>query len=330
MRTRSLTAAVIVAIAVGLAVTATAVWAGPDRITPSTERTGDPELAARLAGHATTGHHRLAAFTIDGGETTFAGLGADEHDEFEIGSLTKTFTAGILADRGLEETTVGEIIAAEGSDIADVTLRELADHTSGLPRLAGLGWWTMFTTALTGGNPYAGITREDVIDAALGAPLSDRGGYSYSNLGSALLGQLLALEAGTPYEQLLAEHHLAPLGMTDTYPMIDGSVSPTAPRGLQSTGDHAEPWEMGGYLPAGGLRSTPADMARYATRLLEDGVPDLAWGVDDDGTRRHNGGTYGFSTTLLVNPDTGRAVFVAGDTEHDVETVADALHAELP
>lgn len=188
----------------------------------------------------------------------------------------------------------------------------------------------MFTTALTGGNPYAGITRDDVIDAALGAPLSDRGGYSYSNLGSALLGQLLALEAGTPYEQLLAEHHLAPLGMTDTYPMTDGSVSPTAPRGLQSTGDHAEPWEMGGYLPAGGLRSTPADMARYATRLLEDGVPDLAWGVDDDGTRRHNGGTYGFSTTLLVNPDTGRAVFVAGDTEHDVETVADALHAELP
>ena len=320
----------LIAIAVGLAVTAAAVLLGPARITPSTQHTGDPTLAATLAEHATTGHHRLAAFTIDGGETTFAGLGADEHDEFEIGSVTKTFTAGILADRGLEETTVGEIIDASGSDIADITLRELADHTSGLPRLAGLPWWTMFTTAVTGGNPYAGITRENVIDAALGAPLSDRGEYSYSNLGSALLGQLLAIEADTTYEQLLAGRYLEPLDMADTYPMADGSVSPDAPRGLLSTGDRAEPWEMGGYLPAGGLRSTPADMARYATRLLEDGVPDLAWGVDDDGTRRHNGGTYGFSTTLLVNPETGRAVFVAGDTEHDVETVADALHAELP
>lgn len=326
---RNRTIALVIAVAVGLAVTATAVAAGPARITPSSERTGDPALAAQLAAHATTGHHRVAAFTINGGVTTFAGLGADEHDEFEIGSVTKTFTAGILADRGLEETTVGEIIDAASSEIGDVTLRELADHTSGLPRLAGVSWWSMFSTAITGGNPYAGITREDVIDAALGASLTDRGEYSYSNLGSALLGQLLAIEAGTTYEQLLDEHHLVPLGLANTYPMVDGSVSPAAPRGLLSTGDVAEPWEMGGYLPAGGLRSTPADMARYATHLLDNGVPDLTWATRDDGAAWHNGGTYGFSTTLIVDPEAGRAVFVVGDTEHEVDPLADALFTQL-
>ncbi|NLA54706.1 MAG: beta-lactamase family protein [Corynebacterium humireducens] len=319
----------IAAVLVGLAVTALAVLLGPDRITPSPERTGAPALAARLSELATTGHHRLAAFTIADGQTTFAGLGADEHDEFEIGSVTKTFTAGILADRGLEETTVGEIIDAAGSELDDVTLRELADHTSGLPRLPGVPLWTTLTTAFTGGNPYAGITREDVIDAALDAPLTGRGEYSYSNLGVALLGHLLAAEAGTTYEELLAEHRLTPLGMGDTYLMTEGSVPADAPRGLLSTGDEAEPWEMGGYLPAGGLRSTPSDMARYATHLLQEGVPDLAWDVREDGTLGHNGETYGFSTMLLVHPDTGRAVFVAGDTEREVVSLADTLLEEL-
>src|ERR1700737_2904340 len=60
---------------------------------------------------------------------------------FEAGSLTKTMTATLLAvmgrDGGLSlETTVGALLGPEAGAAADVTLRQLATHTAGLPRLA--------------------------------------------------------------------------------------------------------------------------------------------------------------------------------------------------
>lgn len=313
-----------------LIIAALALVAGPRRAEVATERTGDPELAARLAGLAEPGHHRLSTFLIEDGAVTYAGLGMDEHSEFEIGSLTKTFTAEILANqidagRVSAETTVGEIIDAGDAPVGDVTLAELADHTSGLPRLGGTNWLGGIMSGFTGANPYAGISRENVIDAALAAELSGRGEWAYSNLGPALLGQLLAIEADTTYEQLINGQILEPLGMTETYLMTPGSVPEDAPRGLYSGEQEAEPWEMEGYLPAGGLRSTAADMARYATHLLEHGLPGHAWMEAEDGTLEHTGGTYGFSTILVLDPVSGRAVFTAGDTGTRVGDLSHAL-----
>lgn len=332
MRTSS-TTAVVATVVVGVAVTAIALLLGPSRISPSTDRTGDPDLSARVADHARSGHHHLGTFTIADGETTFAGLGADENTEFEIGSVTKTFTAEILANqveagRVSLDTTVGDLIDAGDAPVADVTLRELANHTSGLPRLGDRDVIGDILSSVTGSNPYEGVSQQDLIDQALDAELSDRGEESYSNLGPALLGQLLAIEADTTYEDLLQEQILDPLGMTSTYPMTYGSVSDNAPRGLVSTGREAEPWEMGGYIPAGGIRSTPADMALYAEHLLSDGVPDIAWSTRDDGARSHSGGTYGYSTMLIVDPDRGRAVFTVGDTSAGVADLADHLWEE--
>ncbi|MDO5511877.1 serine hydrolase [Corynebacterium sp.] len=316
-----------------LTVTALLLWLGPRPVQVSAERTGDPELAARVAEHAGSGHHHLSALLLDADGPRFAGLGADEHTEFEIGSVTKTFTAQIMANhiaagRITEDTTVADIIDAGDSEIADVTLRELADHTSGLPRLPRGFLFSSLITSITAANPYAGISREEVIDDALNASLSDRGEQEYSNLGVALLGQLIAIEAGSTWEELVDEQILTPLDMTATYAMTDGAVAESAPRGLTTTGRHAEPWEMGGYLPTGGLRSTSADMARYAAHILETGVPDFTWSTDDDGRRTHHGGTYGYRTTLIIDEASGRAAYVAGDTTADVHEVAQALLEE--
>src|SRR5699024_9318819 len=122
--------------------------------------------------------------------------GADENTEVEIGSVTKTFTTELLRQQVESgdidlQTTVGDIIEVEGSEVSDVTMVELANHTSGLPRLDkdNLGLVrTIFTE-----HPYAGITQDDVFDAARNASLSDGGEQSYSNFGAALLGQLLAV-----------------------------------------------------------------------------------------------------------------------------------------
>lgn len=302
-----------------------------------TATTGDAALAeeVRTALDGGPGHHALAVSRIHpDGTTAFAGFDADEHTEFEIGSVTKTFTAQILinqieAGRVTLDTTVGEIIDAGDAAVADVTLRELADHTSGLPRLGGSnGIITSVVTSLTGANPYEGTSPEDVIDDALTASLSGRGEFDYSNLGVALLGQLLAVEADTTYGHLLDEQILEPLGMTDTYLMETGTVPADAPRGLLTTGRVAQPWETDGYGPTGGLRSTPADMARWARFLLDSGVPEITWGEGPDGSHSHNGGTYGYSSTLIVDPEQQRAVFTVGDTMHDVDAVADHLWKE--
>lgn len=323
-------AVALAAVGAGLLALTALLALGPRPLNPVEEFNGDPALAARLSELAEPGHHRIAAFTIHDGETTVAGLGAGEDLEFEIGSITKTFTAEILrnqiaAGRVTEETTVGEILNVTGAPVADVTLGELADHTSGLPRLAGIGLFRTLTSALLGTNPYEGITGDDLIDAALNSGLSRRGEEHYSNLGVGLLGQLLAAEADTTYEALVQEQILGPLGMTDTYVMTGGSVPPTAPRGHLPSGRVAQPWEMGGYNPAGGIRSTAADMARFAEHLLADGLPDYTWAESDTGYHWHNGATYGYSAMLIIDADDGRAAFAVGDTAGPLEDLTAAL-----
>ncbi|GAB2507046.1 D-alanyl-D-alanine-carboxypeptidase/endopeptidase AmpH precursor [Corynebacterium atrinae] len=316
---------IVLSILAGLAVLAAAIVVGPSKVTVSDERTGDPALAASLAEHAQRGHHHLSAFTMVGDDTTFAGLGADENTEYEIGSITKTFTAELLA-RTDDSQTVGEIIDVPGAPIADVTLRELADHTSGLPRLGKTNVFRDIYLQMTAGNPYAGHTRDELLAEVADSELSQRGEFNYSNLGSALLGHLLAMEAGTTYEELLHDVVLGPSGMDDSYLMTFGSVPPDAPRGFNAAGREAEPWEMDSYLPAGGLRSTATDMARYARHAT---VPDVAWVVREDGSRAHNGGTFGYSSILIVDRATNKAVYVVGDTDLGVEDIAYALWGSI-
>lgn len=69
---------------------------GPRDISVASEHTGDAEIASALESLAEDGHHSLAAFTYDDGEVRYGGLGADEHTEFEIGSITKTFNAELV------------------------------------------------------------------------------------------------------------------------------------------------------------------------------------------------------------------------------------------
>jgi CubicO group peptidase (beta-lactamase class C family) len=88
------------AVAVGL-VAAVALAGALIRPSPpslSTAVTGDVALAARARPLLPGALDRVSIAVVDGAAVTYAGFGADEHTEYEIGSVTKTFTAALLAD----------------------------------------------------------------------------------------------------------------------------------------------------------------------------------------------------------------------------------------
>ena len=127
---------------------------GPRDISVASEHTGDAEISSALEHLAEDGHRNLAAFTYDDGEVRFGGLGADEHNDFEIGSITKTFNAELVRqfiDAGelRLDTQVQELIDVPSAPVADVTIEELLNHTAGLEAMGPLGIGAVSYTHLT-------------------------------------------------------------------------------------------------------------------------------------------------------------------------------------
>lgn len=300
---------------------------------------------------------------VEDGTTRHVGFGADENTEFEIGSVSKTFTAALLADaveRGevTLETTVADIMGTDltdpGAEIGTVTLAELASHRSGLPRLATdpAPLISSIFRAVLHRDPYTAPPAE-VLHHAQSAPLGGRGAMSYSNLGYAFLGQLLARAAGMEYHELLRQRILEPLNMQDTYaPVTAGNVRSDAPAGRSAGGLKQAAWTMHGSAPAGGIRSTAADMSRYAQAMLAGTAPgaealDPVWETGDDGERVglswftqvskespervvtwHNGQTGGFASMVALERDAGRAVLILSNVAAGQEEAALTLLKE--
>ena len=89
---------IVVALALAALVALLGVLAQPSPPSLSTMVTGDVALAARARPLLAGALDHVSIAVVDGSTVTYAGFGADEHTEYEIGSLTKTFTALLLAD----------------------------------------------------------------------------------------------------------------------------------------------------------------------------------------------------------------------------------------
>lgn len=337
-----------------LAVSAVAAAPRPGRLG---EPTGDRELAGRLAPRL-RGHRRVAAVLREAdGSVRTAGLGAEAMAEFEVGSVTKTFTAALLMEgvaRGeiALDSTVQDVLGEEaaGSAIADVRMEELAAHTSGLPRLPSSLLLPALPARLLRRDPYAGHDPQDVIAEALAVSPDGRGEKAYSNLGVSLLGQLVARAGGSSWEDLLAERILAPMGMAATSaPITAEGLRPGAPRGRTASGLRAGAWTCEGYAPSGGLRSTAADLRIWLASMIDGSNPG-AQGLEPihrdespggsstavvwvrtptaDGATDiiwHNGMTGGFAAFCGWREDTGRGLVLLSDTALSVDDLAMAV-----
>ncbi|WP_138946267.1 serine hydrolase [Plantibacter sp. M259] len=338
-----------VALAVGLAFR-------PGPSTLPSEATGDAELAATVRELAGPDRKALLAVVVTPDGTRTATIGAQPDTRFEIGSVSKAFTGLLLADsieRGevTPDTRLGDLLELGDAPAADVTLAQLATHTSGLPRLP-IDLSTILSStwfALTTANPY-GEDLDQLLEQARSASLDTPKG-TYSNLGFELLGAALGAAAGTSYPDLLEERITGPMGLDSTAPVSDaGDLGDRDLLGETAGGRTAAAWTGTAIGPAGGIRSDTADLARFAERLADGSAPGIealdpqaafgdreigwAWitdrqAIDGEDLVWHNGATGGFASFVGVVPATGTTVVLVSATQESVDAAGVALLEQI-
>jgi CubicO group peptidase (beta-lactamase class C family) len=326
----------------------------------------DHDLAGQLSKGILAPGTRLG-FTIGviqhGERRVFTYGVAKEDSVFEIGSISKTFTALILAQM-VEQGTVhldepvrellppGTVAKPSGPEI---TLLDLSDQHSGLPRMPD-----NFHPAHPE-NPYADYDAKLLYAfiAKQGVALPPHAPFGYSNLGVGLLGQALSNRAGVPYPTLLHDQVTGPLNLRDTGVKLTPEMQARFLQGYDSEHNPAHAWDLDALAGAGAIRSTASDMLTYLeAQLHPDHLPEstlaapngktlpaaialthvvhaevggpmhiaLNWfRIDATGSYWHNGATGGYSSYALFNPEKDFAVVVLSNITAGPSTITDKL-----
>ncbi len=312
-----------------------------------------PLVSEQAVQAVSWGVRAAGKWTVDHAGTLSATDATTPHDTtiYEIGSVSKVFTGLLLAEAVVRgEVTLDTTLASllpESVVLPDgagerVTLRMLATHTSGLPRIPA----ELPTDDLR--DPYGEYDEAELWATLRHVKLDFEPGTQagYSNLAVGLLGMLLAREAGLSYDALLAARITGPLGMTDTAVELTEAQQRRLAPGSNAAGLPRSPWRFKALAGCGGIRSTLADMTRFADVMLHPaGTPleaaiELSWApqnltatyppggqalgwlvAGDRQTRWHNGMTGGFHAAIFVNRERGIAAVWLSNRSTPVGTV---------
>ncbi len=240
----------------------------------------DSAVRAMLAPRVTPGSGIVVGLIDPAGRRLLA-VAVDTDRVFEIGSITKVFTASVLADmmaRG--EVRLGDPVAKylprsvhmPARNGRQITLLDLATQSSGLPRMP-----SNFTPR-DSMNPYADYTVQQMYTFLSGYQLPrDIGAdYEYSNLGVGLLGHALALRSKTSYEQLVTRRILQPLGMHETAITLTPELKARLAPGHDAEGHVVANWDLPTFAGAGALRSTAHDLLIFLAANLDSTATPLS------------------------------------------------------
>lgn len=282
------------------------------------------------------------------GESEVYGFGR-EHDRetrvpdgdtlFEIGSVTKVFTALLLArevedgklrpDDPLSKLLPKSVHVPEKAG-HPITLIQLATHTSGLPRLP-----SNMTNAHPD-DPYVDYDSKLLYAFLNSHTLEKTPGaeQSYSNLGAGTLGHALGLWRKQSYEQAVSERITKPLGMDHTRIAL-GDLAERLADGHDDEGNSAPPWHLDALAGAGAIHSSAFDLLRLLKANIAPGSTSLGRALtrshemhfEKDGDQQtaygwfigkrgfwHNGQTAGHHCILLWNAQKKLGVVVLADS----------------
>lgn len=224
--------------------------------------------------------HQVVGFHLKDGERSFlsdvhhTSESAPEYLIFEIGSISKVFTAlllCVLVEEGkIDPHAPISQMSDQLRDVPDwITPENLASHTSGLPRLHVPVWKALLKPLPE--DPYASFTRADLLTwfkTWNGKAPGAKPRHVYSNLGIGLLGEAMSIQEGRPFLQLLTEKVIAPLGLKDTVQHLREDRTSRFMQPRNSKGEAVPIWTFQAIAPAGCLKSTPADLARFAEGVI--------------------------------------------------------------
>lgn len=212
---------------------------------------------------------------------------------FEIGSITKTYTATLLSQFIMEglvslDDPISKFLPKSVNpptfDGQPILIRNLVTHTSGLPREiynfdidVSVIWsetdekdlYTFLNDISRQAYPFDDYTHGNELQS-LGTS------FRYSNVGMATLGHILELVSGQSFEQLVEDRICTLLNMSDTktYSDLTQEQKERIPKAYNlNQYEQAWPREMGVYAPAGGILSTVDNMLDYMEANMEDSTP---------------------------------------------------------
>ncbi len=317
-----------------------------------------PFLDAELLSAIVVGIYDHGAVEVYGFGAGSNGKPPDATTLFELGGVTKLYTALLLCDavqRGdaMLDQAVSELLPA-GVAVPTrsgkvITLRELANEASGLPALPA-------SVTRGSADPYAGYTEDRLLAELPGLHLDVAPGVTIapSSLGAALLGYALGRRSNDGFAAALYRRVLAPLDLESTFLAVPETAASRRIAGTSTDLASAPVWHWEALAPAGALVSDAHDQLaliraeldagnngagalRPAMRLaqdpqLESEGPNEGLGLQIDAKGRYwrNGSTPGFHSFVGFDPKAKRGVVLLAATAlSPIDRVADMIYEVL-
>lgn len=271
--------------------------------------------------------------------------------QFEIGSISKTFTAFILESvlqaNGLADTSLMAQFLPDSLRnnplISPIQLVHLMNHTSGLPRLPenmGIPKDRL--------QPYADYGLENLYVYLSKTEPRTFGKVVYSNLGAGLAGLIAQNISGKSYEKLLNQYINQPIQLKHT----GLQAAKKKPKAIGFFGNEpAAYWDMNILAGAGGIKSDASDLLQYLEFMASQAKHPViqsvltktasinnqiaiakGWHTLEQSGKTlmywHNGGTYGFSTFAAFNPKNQNCIVVVINA-FSKNDIADRLGIEI-
>ncbi|MES3038890.1 MAG: serine hydrolase domain-containing protein [Bdellovibrionota bacterium] len=269
---------------------------------------------------------------------------------FEIGSITKTYTATLLAlEVGRKTVKLEDPVSLLWPELAgtfagQITLEQLSTHHSGLPRMPD----NFFSTDPL--NPYKDYDAAKMFEFLKGYNPQTEGPYpfEYSNIGVGLLGYLLSEKLHQQsYGDYLKQNLLHPMGLVYTKTEFAGNDLDTAARGHDGFLTEVPYWDLNVLAGAGQIKSTMADIMKYGIANLhadnselgnamkltqtprantnsETAKMGLGWMIVKSGTHTfstHSGGTGGFSSNIIIDREQKIVAAVLSNTDNPTDCI---------
>jgi CubicO group peptidase (beta-lactamase class C family) len=279
---------------------------------------------------------------------------------FEIGSISKVFTATLLADFVVNKQlklndAINDYLRVSIKDDTKITFEQLANHTSGLPRLPT----NLDLATADPSNPYKNYGAKELdeyLTQLLETKQTPGSKNEYSHLGAGLLGYVLAKHSDSSYEALLQKHLFSKFNMSHSTSLRQNIKNPLV-IGLDGEGKQTSNWDLAILAGAGGIFSNVEDQSKFVVAQFDSANKaltltrqktfkinanmdiGLGWHILKDKSENnwywHNGGTGGYRSSMVFDPISKNGIVILSNVSAfnpdsgNIDTLGFALMASL-